>query len=178
MSARSPGGAPGHRTSNGGGCTGGGVSEVFSRPAWQNVQIKSLNEDLFRRSRRAGHRGSRGTAVYNLVFLGKGALNGGTTRRLCGRRSSHVSTRPGPRQAAAVPHPSPEPGRFKRSGEGAVGCTDFQLGKTLRIHRRSSTTQQKDMRRRQWLGCAKRREAVVGLVGGRLAEVSCGSIGD
>ena len=36
--------APGRRTNDGGGATGGGVSTLFPRPAWQNVKIKSLNK--------------------------------------------------------------------------------------------------------------------------------------
>ena len=34
--------APGRRTNKGGGATGGGVSTLFPRPAWQNVKVKSL----------------------------------------------------------------------------------------------------------------------------------------
>lgn len=71
--------APGHRTGNGGGSTGGGVSEVFSRPAWQNVQIKSLNGDLFDGRVVPDIAALAGPPFYDLVFLGKDAPNGGTS---------------------------------------------------------------------------------------------------
>ncbi|MBV8138879.1 MAG: S8/S53 family peptidase [Deltaproteobacteria bacterium] len=71
--------APGHRTSNGGGSTGGGVSEVFSRPEWQNVQIKSLNGDLFDGRVVPDIAALAGPPFYDLVFLGKDAPNGGTS---------------------------------------------------------------------------------------------------
>lgn len=35
--------APGERTNKGGGASGGGVSVVFPRPKWQNVQVRSVN---------------------------------------------------------------------------------------------------------------------------------------
>jgi len=70
--------APGHRTSNGGGSTGGGVSEVFSRPAWQKVHIKSLNGDLFDGRIMPDIAALAGPPFYDLVFLGKDAPNGGT----------------------------------------------------------------------------------------------------
>ena len=37
--------APGDRTANGGGATGGGVSTIFPRPSWQTVQVSSINSN-------------------------------------------------------------------------------------------------------------------------------------
>src|SRR5215472_3765178 len=71
--------APGHRTSNGGGSTGGGVSEIFSRPAWQKVHIKSLNGELFDGRVVPDIAALAGPPFYDLVFLGKDAPNGGTS---------------------------------------------------------------------------------------------------
>jgi kumamolisin len=71
--------APGHRTGNGGGSTGGGVSEVFSRPAWQNVHVKSLNGELFDGRVLPDIAALAGPPFYDLVFLGKDAPNGGTS---------------------------------------------------------------------------------------------------
>ena len=71
--------APGHRTGNGGGSTGGGVSEVFSRPEWQKVHIKSLNGELFDGRVVPDIAALAGPPFYDLVFLGKDAPNGGTS---------------------------------------------------------------------------------------------------
>jgi kumamolisin len=71
--------APGHRTSNGGGSTGGGVSEIFSRPAWQKVHIKSFNANLFDGRVVPDIAALAGPPFYDLVFLGKDAPNGGTS---------------------------------------------------------------------------------------------------
>jgi kumamolisin len=71
--------APGHRTSNGGGSTGGGVSEIFSRPGWQNVHVKSLNGELFDGRVLPDIAALAGPPFYDLVFLGKDAPNGGTS---------------------------------------------------------------------------------------------------
>jgi kumamolisin len=73
--------APGHRTSNGGGSTGGGVSEVFSRPAWQNIHIKSLNGELFDGRVVPDIAALAGPPFYDLVFLGKDSPNGGRALR-------------------------------------------------------------------------------------------------
>jgi kumamolisin len=71
--------APGQRTRNGGGSSGGGVSLKFDRPSWQNVRVKSLN---------AGSRDGRvtpdvaalaGPPLYDLIFVGEDAPNGGTS---------------------------------------------------------------------------------------------------
>jgi kumamolisin len=71
--------SPGRRTNRGGGSSGGGVSLKFDRPSWQDVRIKSLNR---------GSRDGRvtpdvaalaGPPLYDLVFVGKDAPNGGTS---------------------------------------------------------------------------------------------------
>lgn len=71
--------APGRRTNRGGGSSGGGVSLEFDRPSWQDVHIKSLNP---------GSRDGRvapdvaalaGPPLYDLIFVGKDAPNGGTS---------------------------------------------------------------------------------------------------
>jgi hypothetical protein len=71
--------APGQGTSDGGGSSGGGVSKVFRRPAWQDVHIKSLSGDLFDGRVLPDIAALAGPPLYDLVFLGKDAPNGGTS---------------------------------------------------------------------------------------------------
>ena len=71
--------SPGRRTQNGGGATGGGVSTVFSRPAWQNVKVKSLNSGSIDGRVAPDIAALSGPPFYDLVFLGKEAPNGGTS---------------------------------------------------------------------------------------------------
>jgi kumamolisin len=69
---------PGERK-DGGGATGGGVSTVFKRPAWQTVQITSLNEGSIDGRVIPDVAALAGPPFYQLVFLGKPAPNGGTS---------------------------------------------------------------------------------------------------
>lgn len=71
--------APGRRTRNGGGATGGGVSTLFPRPTWQNVDIASLNTGSI--DGRVGPDVSAlaGKPLYDLVFAGQPQPNGGTS---------------------------------------------------------------------------------------------------
>lgn len=71
--------SPGRRTQNGGGATGGGVSTVFSRPAWQNVKVKSLNSGSIDGRVAPDIAALSGPPFYDLIFLGKDAPNGGTS---------------------------------------------------------------------------------------------------
>jgi kumamolisin len=71
--------SPGRRTNNGGGATGGGVSTVFPRPTWQNVKIKSLNAGSIDGRVIPDIAALAGEPLYDLVFTGKDAPNGGTS---------------------------------------------------------------------------------------------------
>jgi kumamolisin len=70
---------PGHRTPHGGGATGGGVSEVFPRPAWQDVDVESMN------SPPGGGRivpdvaALAGSPFYALAIPAQEQFNGGTS---------------------------------------------------------------------------------------------------
>ncbi len=70
--------SPGERQ-DGGGSTGGGVSTVFDRPFWQNVQIASLNPHAIDGRVVPDIAALAGPPYYQLVFLGKSAPNGGTS---------------------------------------------------------------------------------------------------
>ncbi len=70
--------SPGQR-SGGGGATGGGVSTVFPRPAWQNVKVKSLNSGSMDGRVAPDIAALSGPPYYDLIFVGKDAPNGGTS---------------------------------------------------------------------------------------------------
>ncbi|MFZ0272618.1 MAG: S53 family peptidase [Acidobacteriaceae bacterium] len=72
--------SPGRRIqNNGGGATGGGVSMKFDRPAWQNVTIASLNPNSIDGRVVPDVAALAGQPLYDLIFLGKDAPNGGTS---------------------------------------------------------------------------------------------------
>ncbi len=71
--------SPGRRTNNGGGATGGGVSIFFSRPAWQNVKVKSLNSKSIDGRVVPDVAALAGDPMYELVVVGHPQANGGTS---------------------------------------------------------------------------------------------------
>jgi kumamolisin len=138
--------APGHRTGNGGGSTGGGVSEVFSRPAWQNVQIKSLNGDLFDGRVVPDIAALAGPPFYDLVFLGKDAPNGGTSASapLCAALIARLNAAWPPVKRQRFLTPLLYQVASNGQAKGLSGARTFPPDKTLRIHQRSGTMQEKD----------------------------------
>ena len=70
---------PGRRTNNGGGATGGGVSTRFPRPAWQNVNVASLNSGSIDGRVVPDVSALAGEPLYDLIFVGKPQSNGGTS---------------------------------------------------------------------------------------------------
>lgn len=71
--------APGRRTNKGGGSTGGGVSTVFPRPAWQNVKVKSLNAKAIDGRVVPDVAALAGEPMYELIVAGQSQANGGTS---------------------------------------------------------------------------------------------------
>jgi kumamolisin len=71
--------APGQRTDNGGGSTGGGVSAKFPRPAWQGVKVTSLNRGGIDGRVVPDVAALAGQPLYDLIFAGKEHPNGGTS---------------------------------------------------------------------------------------------------
>jgi kumamolisin len=72
--------SPGRRTGNGhSGAGGGGVSTVFPRPQWQNVNIKSINKNSINGRVVPDIAALAGPPFYDLTFLGNDAPNGGTS---------------------------------------------------------------------------------------------------
>jgi kumamolisin len=99
--------APGRRTKNGGGATGGGVSMKFERPAWQNVHIKSLNGRSIDGRVVPDVAALAGQPLYDLIFVGESHPNGGTSASaplwaaLVARLNAKLS--PGKRQRFLTP---------------------------------------------------------------------------
>jgi len=70
--------SPGDRV-GGGGSTGGGVSTIFERPAWQTVKVNSLNEGSIDGRVVPDVAALAGWPFYELLFLGSDSPNGGTS---------------------------------------------------------------------------------------------------
>jgi kumamolisin len=71
--------SPGYRTGSGGGATGGGVSTVFARPSWQDVQVASINPGSIDGRVIPDVAALAGPPFYDLIFLGQDQPNGGTS---------------------------------------------------------------------------------------------------
>src|SRR5262249_18618660 len=73
--------APGRRTftQKGGGASGGGVSTKFPRPAWQKVQVTSVNPAAIDGRVVPDVAALAGQPLYDLVLGGQRAPNGGTS---------------------------------------------------------------------------------------------------
>ncbi len=71
--------SPGRRTNAGGGSTGGGVSTIFDRPAWQTVSVKSLNAGSIDGRVIPDVVALSGPPYYDLIFIGQPQPNGGTS---------------------------------------------------------------------------------------------------
>jgi kumamolisin len=71
--------APGERTSQGGGATGGGVSDEFQRPAWQTVDVDSLNPGSIEGRVVPDVAALAGPPLYDMLLLGRPMPGGGTS---------------------------------------------------------------------------------------------------
>ena len=71
--------APGERTNKGGGASGGGVSVMFPRPKWQNVQVRSVNTGGIDGRVLPDVAALAGPPLYDLIFLGRDFPNSGTS---------------------------------------------------------------------------------------------------
>jgi kumamolisin len=72
--------SPGERVPGvGGGATGGGVSTKFPRASWQNVNVPSVNSIGFDGRVLPDVTALAGQPLYDLIFLGQDAPNGGTS---------------------------------------------------------------------------------------------------
>ena len=70
--------SPGTRA-GGGGATGGGVSTIIPRPAWQTVHVASLNSGSIDGRVMPDVSALAGAPYYDLIFVGQPSPNGGTS---------------------------------------------------------------------------------------------------
>jgi kumamolisin len=121
---------PGDRSVQGGGSTGGGVSTIFPRPAWQAVHVTSINAGSIDGRVVPDVAALAGEPFYDLIFLGQDSPNGGTSAatplwaallaRIAGAASSPVQSRfLTPQLYASTSGGLPV---------GAVGCSDVTSG--------------------------------------------------
>ncbi len=114
---------PGERTQNGGGATGGGVSTIFRRPSWQDVDIASINSGSIDGRVVPDIAALAGPPLYDLVFMGQDQPNG---RHQC--RHAHVGLADralggGPERPveAELPGAAALPGRRRRPDDRSDG---------------------------------------------------------
>jgi kumamolisin len=120
---------PGDRA-DGGGSTGGGVSVIFPRPAWQTVQVPSLNAGSIDGRVIPDVSALAGEPFYDLIFDGKDSPNGGTSA------AAPLWASVLARVAAVIPAGAPRrfltPWLYQTDAAGVpngqVGCNDITEG--------------------------------------------------
>jgi len=116
--------APGQRSGNKqGGATGGGVSAVFTRPAWQTADIRSINAGAIAGRIVPDVAALAGPPLYQFTFKGQSIARGGTSA------STPVWAALVARMNAALPAAKRQ--RFFTPllyQMGATGCTDIVSG--------------------------------------------------
>jgi kumamolisin len=123
--------SPGRRTSKGGGATGGGVSTLFARPAWQNVKVPSLNAGSIDGRVVPDVAALAGPPLYDLIFVGKDFPNGGTSASaplwaaLLARVNAGL---PAAKQQRFLTPLLYQPAAAGGKPRGEVGCTDIKVG--------------------------------------------------
>ena len=121
--------SPGER-SGGGGATGGGVSTIFPRPAWQDVQIASLNTGAIDGRVIPDVAALAGPPFYDLIFNGQDQPNGGTSAAtplwaaLIARLAGSAQRPWNPQFLAPLLYAADAAG----TTVGAAGCTDVTSG--------------------------------------------------
>ncbi len=125
--------SPGERTSSGGGATGGGVSVVFPRPSWQDVQIASLNPGAIEGRVIPDVAALAGPPFYQLTFIGQQQPNGGTSAAtplwaaLIALLAGSAQQPWKPQFLAPLLYATGPAG----STAGAAGCTDVTVGDNI-----------------------------------------------
>ncbi|HTW11883.1 MAG TPA: S53 family peptidase, partial [Solirubrobacteraceae bacterium] len=121
--------SPGERTPNGGGATGGGVSTIFARPSWQDVDIKSINTGSIEGRVVPDIAALAGPPLYDLIFMGQDQPNGGTSAATPTWASllALMASAPTPWKPGFL---APMLYEKTASGQavGAQGCTDVTSG--------------------------------------------------
>ena len=122
--------SPGYRTSSGGGSTGGGVSALFARPSWQDVQIASINQGSIEGRVVPDISALAGPPFYDLTFMGADQPNGGTSAATP-LWAALIALMAGAQQPWKPQFLSPllyAPSTTSGQTIGAAGCTDVTSG--------------------------------------------------
>lgn len=117
------------RRADGGGSTGGGVSRVFARPAWQTVTVPSVNPHSLDGRVVPDVAALAGDPYYFVVVDGKTGANGGTSAATplwaCLICRVAASLPAGKRLPFLAPLLYSQPGK---EGAGPSGCKDITSG--------------------------------------------------
>jgi kumamolisin len=139
--------APGDRSVPGGGSTGGGVSTVFKRPAWQNVHVTSLNHGAIDGRVVPDVAALAGAPFYDTVLAGRDSPNGGTSASapLWASLLARIAQASGKPPAFVTPklyqpavekvftdvtsgnNTSPQPGKGYTAGPGFDACSGWGI---------------------------------------------------
>jgi kumamolisin len=125
--------SPGER-SGGGGATGGGVSVIFPRPSWQDVQISSINPGAIDGRVIPDVAALAGPPYYDLIFIGQDQANGGTSAAtplwaaLIALMAGSAQRPWKPRFLAPLLYAPSPAGAAATTTVGAAGCTDVTSG--------------------------------------------------
>ncbi len=120
------------RRADGGGSTGGGVSQVFARPAWQTVSVPSVNPHSIDGRIIPDIAALSGAPYYSVVIDGKSGGEGGTSAAtplwacLICRIASNLPA--GTRLPFLPPLLYPA---GNRAGAGPTGCHDITAGENI-----------------------------------------------
>ena len=126
--------SPGYRTGSGGGSTGGGVSAIFPRPSWQDVQISSINPGSIDGRAVPDIAALAGPPFYDVIFMGQDQPNGGTSASTPLWAALVARMAAAPQRAWKAQFLTPllyAPAASGGQTVGAAGCTDVTSGNNV-----------------------------------------------
>lgn len=122
--------SPGRRNGKGAGATGGGVSVLFDRPQWQNVNVQSINAGSIDGRVMPDIAALAGSPGYDLTLFGQDSPNGGTSASaplwaaLIARINANLPAAKQQRFLTPLLYQNGPDGKPR----GTSGCTDIKTG--------------------------------------------------